>query len=132
MVHKMLSFFFSKLQLITVLLLICHSYMSWSTRFISLNLCVGFSISDSISFLLKYIFLFHKTHGLFDFKTLKFLLKLKNSSETSDFYIAIRSFKIQWYLHELELCKHSLDDKFLKLRTLKFWEHYFFSIVMFT
>ena len=39
------------------------------TTFVSLKLCVGFSIFDSISFLLKFIFLFSKMHGLFDFKT---------------------------------------------------------------
>ena len=52
-------FFFLKLQLITVLLLICDSYMSWSARFVSLKLCVVFSIFDSVSFLLKFIFLFN-------------------------------------------------------------------------
>ena len=31
--------------------------------------CPGFSIFDSVSFLLKFIFLFNKMHGLFDFKT---------------------------------------------------------------
>ena len=62
-------FFFHKLQFITVLLLICDSYMNWSTRFVSLKLCVGFSIFDSVSFLLKFIFLFNKMHGFFDFKT---------------------------------------------------------------
>ena len=66
---KISSFFFHKLQLITVLLLICNSYMSWSARFVSLKLCVWFSILDSFSFLLKFIFLFNKMHGLFDFKT---------------------------------------------------------------
>ena len=29
----------------------------------------GFSIFDSVSFLLNFIFLFNKKHGLFDFKT---------------------------------------------------------------
>ena len=33
-VRKMLSFFFRELQLITVLLLICDSSMSWNTRFV--------------------------------------------------------------------------------------------------
>ena len=66
---KMPSFFFRDLHLITVLLLICDSYKSWSTRFVSLKLCVGFSIFDSVSFLLKFIFLFNKMYGLFDFKT---------------------------------------------------------------
>ena len=63
------SFFLRELQLITDLLLIRDSYMSWSTRLISLKEYVGFSISDSASFLLKFIFLFKKKHGLFDFKT---------------------------------------------------------------
>ena len=30
---------------------------------------MGFSILDSDSFLLKFVFLFNKMHGLFDFKT---------------------------------------------------------------
>ena len=47
---NMLSFYLRDLQLITVLHLICDSYMSWSTRFVSLKLCVGFSILDSASF----------------------------------------------------------------------------------
>ena len=50
------SFFFRELQLITVLVLICNFYMSWRTRFVSLKLCAGFSIFDSVSFWLKFIF----------------------------------------------------------------------------
>ena len=38
-------------------------------KFVSLKACVGFNILDSISFLSKFIFLFNKKHGLFDFKT---------------------------------------------------------------
>ena len=53
----------------SVLLLICNSYTSWSTRFISLKLCLGFSIFNSVSSLLKFIFLINKKHALFDFKT---------------------------------------------------------------
>ena len=67
-VQKMPSFFFCELQLITVLLLICNSHVSWNTMFVSLKLCTGFSISDSVSFL-KFIFLFNKMYGLFKFKT---------------------------------------------------------------
>ena len=67
--QKMHSLFFHGLQLITVLFLICNSYMSWSTKFISLKLCVGFSIFDSVSPLLKLLFLLNKKHILFDFKT---------------------------------------------------------------
>ena len=54
-------FFFRELQLTTVfLLLIRDSYMSWSSKFISLKACVGFSTFDFVSFLLKLIFLFNK------------------------------------------------------------------------
>ena len=49
--NKCLLFFFRVLQLVTDLLLICDSYMSWSTRFVSLKLCVEFSIFDSVPFL---------------------------------------------------------------------------------
>ena len=64
-------FFFRELQLITVLLLICDSHMNLRTRFVFLKLYVGFflfSIFNSVLFLLKFISLFNKTHGLFDFK----------------------------------------------------------------
>ena len=54
--YKKCFFFFRKLQLITVLLLICDSYMSWSTEFVSLKLCAGFSIIGSIPLLFFYIF----------------------------------------------------------------------------
>ena len=57
-VTKNAPFFFPELQLITVLLSIHNSYVRWSARFISLKLCVGFSIFDSVLFLLKLVFLF--------------------------------------------------------------------------
>ena len=47
--------FFREVQRITVLLLISNSYMSWSARFVTLKLCAGFSITDSVPFLLKFI-----------------------------------------------------------------------------
>ena len=53
---KIALIFFYELQLITVLLLMYHSYISWSTMFFSLKLGVGFFIFDSILFLLKPIF----------------------------------------------------------------------------
>ena len=52
-----------------VLLLICDSCMSWRATFVSLKPCVGFAIFHSASLLLKFIFLFNKMHGLFDYKT---------------------------------------------------------------
>ena len=105
-------FCFRQLQLITGLLLISKSYRSWSTRFISLELCVGFYIFDSVSFLLKFTFLFSKKHGLFDFKTLiPFKLKILKKPhgallQNLWFLVAARSLKIQRYLLELDLPKY--------------------------
>ena len=65
------SFLFRELQLVTVLLFICNSHMSWSAMFVSPKLCVGFPIFNSISLLFKFMFLFYK------FKTSKFLSRLK-------------------------------------------------------
>ena len=70
-------FSFCELQLIIVVFLICHFYMSWSSWFTFLKMCVEFSIFDSVLFLLKFIFLSSKMHGLFNFKTSKSLSKLK-------------------------------------------------------
>ena len=44
--------------------LICDSYTSWSIRFISLKLCEIFHLG-SVTFLLKFIFLFNKKHVQF-------------------------------------------------------------------
>ena len=46
---KTIFFFFWELPVITALLLIYDSYMSWSTRFVSLKSFVEFSIFDSVS-----------------------------------------------------------------------------------
>ena len=43
-------FFFFDLQLITVLLLICDSYMSWSATFVSLQLCLEFPLPHPFRF----------------------------------------------------------------------------------
>ena len=61
-------FFFCELKLITVLLLIHSSDTSWSTRFVSQKLFVGFAIFDYVSFSLNFIFLFNEKHGFSDFK----------------------------------------------------------------
>ena len=46
------------LNIFTVLLLISDSYMSCSTRLVYLKVCVGFSIFESVSFLLKFVYFF--------------------------------------------------------------------------
>ena len=63
------SFYFRELQLITVLLLIRDSYLTWSMRGVSLKVCVELSISDLVSFLSMFVFLLNKKYGYFNFKT---------------------------------------------------------------
>ena len=41
----------------------------YELNLVSRKLCVGFSIFESVSFLLKFIFLFNKMDRHFDFKT---------------------------------------------------------------
>ena len=64
--HDKAFFFLSELQLITILLLICNSYTSWSTRFISLNCMQGFLFSISSRFYWSlYFFSTKSTDNLF-------------------------------------------------------------------
>ena len=127
------SFFSQEPHLIKAFLLIWDSYMTWSTRFVSLCLCVGLSIFDSISFLLKFICvdsLTLKRHNSFQ--------NYKNRKAAHSFATRLlifklqQGFKIHWYLHELELSKNWPRNKFFKLRISKFWEcQFFFSTVIF-
>ena len=65
---KNVLFFFRQLQLITALLL--FEIRLWAeAQGLSLYIYVGFSIFNSVSFLLKFILLSYKMHGLFEFKT---------------------------------------------------------------
>ena len=116
---KMHSFFFCELRFITVLLLIFDFYMSLSRRFITLKVYVEFSIFDSVSFLLKFIFLFNKKR-LLDCKT--FTIKI---IELWFFWFWFWTliFKLQqeiWKLNNLclsfELSKNCPGDELFKLR----------------
>ena len=79
-------FFFRELQLITVLLLIFHPYISWSTRFVSLKLYV---------FLLKFTFLFNETYGYL----YSFTLKRRNSFQHENDSKVTHSFAPKlWFL----------------------------------
>ena len=89
---KMYSFFFCKLQFLTVLLLIHNSYTSRSTMFTSLKLCVGFPIFESVSFLLKFIFSFNKKHEL---KRHNSLQNKNNRKTTHSFAARPLIFKLQ-------------------------------------
>ena len=91
----MSSLFFCKLQLITVLLLICDSHVCWTASFVFLKLWVGFSIFDSLSFLLKFIFLFNKIHGLFDFKPHNSFQNYNNRRNAHSFAPRSLIFKLQ-------------------------------------
>ena len=54
-------------------------------------------------------------------------------SQASDFEVATKIFKVQWYLRELELPKTDLVTKFFKSRKLKFWEiQFFFAVVTYS
>ena len=131
------SFFFRELKLITVLLLICDSYMSWSTRFVSLKLCRDFPFSIPFRF---YQNLYYCSTKCMDSLNLKrhnsFQNKIMEKPPTvllPDlwFLSCKKSFKIQWYLLELEFPKNWVGEKIFKLRKSKFWERQFFSVVTF-
>ena len=62
---KIHSLFSHELQLITVLILICDSYMSWS-KILHISLCGIFHFWLRLVF--EFIFLFYKKYGLFHFK----------------------------------------------------------------
>ena len=107
--------------------LICDSYMSWSKRFVSLKLQVAFSIFDSVSFLIKFIFLFNKMHGIFDFKTSNSFQNKNNRKITHSFAPRPPIFKLQqevWKSNDIWVSwsstKTDLVTIFLKLESWSF------------
>ena len=110
-------------------------YTSWSKRFISLKVCVGFSSFDLISFLLKFMFFSSKTMDSLTSKRHNSFQNKNNRKAThTDLLPVARRFgwrlKIQWYLRELVLLRNWPGDELFKLRNyLNFWERQFFSIV---
>ena len=131
-------FFFRELQIITVFLLIRSFYTNWNTWLIFLKLWVGFSIFVFVSFLLNFIFLFTKS---MDSLTLKLHNSFQNKNNRKArhsfaarpliFKFSTRSFKSQWYPHELELPKKWPGNELFELRKLEFWVRHFFSTVTF-
>ena len=92
----MQSCFFCELQLITDLLLIYWSYTSWSKRFISLKLCVRFSIFDfPFSFLVKFIFCPTKSIDSMTLKRHNSLQNKNNEKVTLSFTPTPLIFKLQ-------------------------------------
>ena len=124
---KIPSFFCHELQLITVLLLICDSYMSWSTRFVSLKLCVWFCFT----FNKVYIFVQQNAWTLWLWNvTIHFKIKIMEKPHTvllpdPWFLNYDKNRKIQ-YLRELELPKNWTGDKFFEFGKSKFWQRQFF------
>ena len=120
---KLHFFFFCVLQLMTVLLLICNSYASWSTCFISLKPVVGFRIFDSISFLLNFTFCSTKSMS-------SLTLKRQNSSHkraTHSFAPRPLIFKLQLVIWKLiDICmswssaKSDLERNFLNIKNRSF------------
>ena len=93
--QKIDSCFFRELQLITILILIDNAYASWSTRFISLKLCVGFSFFDSVSFLLYFIFFFNNSIDSLNLKSHNSLQNKNNKKATQSFAPRLLIFKLQ-------------------------------------
>ena len=131
----MSSFFFCKLQLIIVLLLIC---LIWFLYELKHNICLSKTVCGIFHFwfhfvFLKFMFLINKMDGLFDYFNVVIPFKIKIiekthtqfCSQNSDLYVATRSFKIQWCLHKLELPQNWPGDKSFKILKSKFWEHQF-------
>ena len=123
---------FHELQLTTILLSICDFYMSWRTRFISLKLCVGFSIFDSLSFSLKSIFLCSKMNGFYEFT---FFQNQSNRIVTHSFAPRPLIFKLhQEFLKSNDISvswsspKNDLLTNFLKLENRSFENVFFFSL----
>ena len=124
------SFLIRELQLIIVLLLIYHSYMSRTTRFVSLKLCVGFSNFDSVFFflfLLKFIFFFNKIHGLaITLKRHNSFQNYNNRKATHGFSPRFLIFKLQQVLKSNDICvscscsKTDLETNFLNLENQSF------------
>ena len=104
----MRSFFFRKPQLITILLLICDSYMNWRARFVSQKLW-GFPFSILFHF---YSSLYFYSRKCMDFLT----LKRHNFFQNQNSRKATHSFVTD-------------SDKLFNLRESKFWENQFFSMV---
>ena len=108
-----------------------ESYIRWSTRFLCLNLDVRFCIFNSVSFFFRLLFWFNKKQAVFQISVkIKTIEKPHTTfcSQTFGLGVATRSFKLQWYLLELELPKKWPGDE---LRKSTFWERQFFSIVSF-
>ena len=105
----------------SVLLSILDSYMNWNTRFVSLKVCGGFSIFNSVSFLVVYIFEQNAlTLWLHSFQN------QNNRKNTHSFDLRPLDFKLQQALKFNNICvswscqKIGLETNFLNLKHRSF------------
>ena len=105
----------------SVLLSILDSYMNWNTRFVSLKVCGGFSIFNSVSFLVVYIFEQNAlTLWLHSFQN------QNNRKNTHSFDLRPLDFKLQQALKFNNICvswssqKIDLETNFLNLKYRSF------------
>ena len=105
----------------SVLLSILDSYMNWNTRFVSLKVCGGFSIFNSVSFLVVYIFEQNAlTPWLHSFQN------QNNRKNTHSFDLRPLDFKLQQALKFNNICvswssqKIDLETNFLNLKYRSF------------
>ena len=128
-------FLFCELQVITALLLIRDSYTNWSARPVSLEVHVGFSIFDFVSFLVfaqqkAWILWLSKLIIPFKIKIIEkphmlFVLDLL-------FLICKKKFWNPMISGWVGALKNWSRSEFFKLQKLKFWERQFFWIVTFS
>ena len=123
----MRSCFFRELQLITAFLLIRNFYTAWSTRFISLKLCVEFSIFSSISFFYSLYFCSAKSIYYLNSKRHNSLQNKNNRKVTHAFASRPLIFTLQQEVWKFsDICvswtspKTDLETNFLNLENPSF------------
>ena len=123
----MRSCFFRELQLITAFLLIRNFYTDWSTRFISLKLCVEFSIFSSVSFFYSLYFCSAKSIYYLNSKRHNSLQNKNNRKVTHAFASRPLIFTLQQEVWKFsDICvswtfpKTDLETNFLNLENRSF------------
>ena len=127
-VTKNAHFFISRVQLITVLLLINNYYTTWNISFISKKLCLRSSIFDSVSLLLIFIFLFNKNHTLWLWESM-ILFKKINTTATHSLSFFFKLQQKNWRSNDI--CASWTPwpkDEILSFLKSTFWACHFFSI----
>ena len=123
----MRSCFFRELQLIAAFLLIRNFYTAWSTRFISLKLCVEFSIFSSVSFFYSLYFCSAKSIYYLNSKRHNSLQNKNNRKVTHTFVSRPLIFTLQQEVWKFSnICvswtspKTDLETNFLNLENPSF------------